>query len=785
MNKLVIIKIGEGNFESGFAVTLAIGVEGKLPEVEITGKLAPLPEMPLYYSHWQSSYRRLGQAYRLGAHRVQVTNVSVTHECVSSARILRSRFNSWLQDEGFRPLREKWLEKLLPTDIIRVILQTEDSQLQRLPWHSWDLLERYPQAEISLASPSYERIQLFYQPNSQVNILAIVGNSQGIDTEADQVLLQGLPDANVTFLVEPQRQQLTESLWNHEWDILFFAGHSSSSENDASGLIYLNQTDSLTIGELQYALRKAVKKGLQLAIFNSCDGLGLARELTSLHIPQMIVMREPVPDLVAQQFLKYFLQDFSSGESFYQSVRSSRERLQGLEDKYPCATWLPVICQNPAQTPLKWSDFIDTPVQDITDSPPLVKPELEKKLSLNKLSLNKILISSVVMTAVVSGIRFIGLLQNWELSAFDYMMRSRSLFIDEGVDSRLLIVTIDDADLNLQRRKGENLKGTSISDNYLNQLIEKLQASQPKFIGLDIYRDFPAELPKLKTTLQNSNNIIGVCKGGDSNSIVNTNGIAPPPELPLDNIGFSDFILDSDQVVRRHLLYMNSEVASLCRSQYALSLELAFRYLHLQSTYPTFNSENNLQIGKTVIPAIHSYTGGYQNIDANGGQILLNYRITKQIAPIVTLRQILDGEVDAKYIKNRIVLVGISSKGDLPDYWATPYGKQLDKNMPGVIIHAHMTSQILSTVLNNRPLLKVWSSPIEIIWIFIWSMIGAISAWFGRKQISILILVTSISAVILYLLAQVLLIQAYWVPFIPSVLVLLGTIAGVYLWAKK
>ncbi|MHC5833905.1 MAG: CHAT domain-containing protein, partial [Nostoc sp.] len=89
---------------------------------------------------------------------------------------------------------------------------------------------------------------------------------------------------------------------------------------------------------------KAVSKGLQLAIFNSCDGLGLASQLGDLHIPQIIVMREPVQDLVAQEFLKNFLQKFSSGESLYLAVRESREKLHGIEDKYPCAVCLPIIC---------------------------------------------------------------------------------------------------------------------------------------------------------------------------------------------------------------------------------------------------------------------------------------------------------------------------------------------------------------------------------------------------------------------------------------------------------
>jgi hypothetical protein len=150
MGKLVVLKFADGSFEQGFPVTLQIGEEGERPSTEITGKLPAAVEMPVYYSHWQSSYRRLSNRYRLSADQMQVTNVSITQDCNNIAHILRSRFNTWLRTEEFRPIREKWLEKLLPTDELRVILQTEDNQLQLLPWHLWDLLERYPKAEFAL-----------------------------------------------------------------------------------------------------------------------------------------------------------------------------------------------------------------------------------------------------------------------------------------------------------------------------------------------------------------------------------------------------------------------------------------------------------------------------------------------------------------------------------------------------------------------------------------------------------------------------------------------------------
>jgi branched-chain amino acid transport system substrate-binding protein len=108
-------------------------------------------------------------------------------------------------------------------------------------------------------------------------------------------------------------------------------------------------------------MKTALANGLKLAIFNSCDGLRLAGALAHLHIPLVIVMREPVPDQVAQAFLRYFLQAFAQGQSVYLAVREARERLQGLEGQYPCATWLPIICQNPCEKPPKWSDLFYRP----------------------------------------------------------------------------------------------------------------------------------------------------------------------------------------------------------------------------------------------------------------------------------------------------------------------------------------------------------------------------------------------------------------------------------------
>jgi CHASE2 domain-containing sensor protein len=781
MGKLVVLKFGDGSFDVGFAVTLQIGASSELPNVEIVGRLPAAPQLLVYYQHWQSSYQSLGSAFRLSADQVQVTNVSITGDCQANAQILSGHFNSWLQSDGFRALREKWLECLNTVDEIRVILQTENSQILRLPWHTWDLLSRYNLAEIAIASPNYERSEKLRQINQKVKILAVVGDSRGIDTQADQeILQQHLPNTDITFLVEPGRQQLNDYLWESHWDILFFAGHSVTDLNE-SGRIYLNQTDSLSMTELRYALAASVANGLYLAIFNSCDGFGLARELSCLQIPEIIFMRERVPDAIASKFLQYFLNEFAKGTAFYLAVRRARERLQGLEDKFPCATWLPMIFQNnPIQEPLTWHQ-LQLPVNTITAPKPRshlkkFKPELQKNNF--QLHRRRALINSVVMTLLVLSLRFLGLFENIELKTFDQMLWLRSLIIREQPDPRIVLVTVNDADLAQQRQKGESLKGTSISDKSLRILLEKLQQYQPSVIGLDVYRDFKSEDSQLTTRLQQTQNLIAICKGSDTS--INSKGIAPPPEIERQHtssrLGFSDFVRDQDGIIRRHLLFMNQDAQSLCAADFSLSLQLAFEYFKFKGVNEVdITLDKKLKIGKAIFNPLTSHSNGYQRIDANGGQILLNWRATDKIAQLVSLTEVLTGQVNPNAFKDKIVLLGVVAKGDLQDYLPTPYGENLDTQKPGVIIHAHMLSQILSHVLDNRSLLQTWKLEAEVIWILSWSIVGAILALRLRKQ-RIPLLITIITTTgILYILCFGLMILSYWVPFFPSALALIGT----------
>jgi hypothetical protein len=308
MDKSVVLQFVDGSFQQGFLVTLRIEEDGNRLLAEGQGRLPPAPEIPQHYRRWQVIYFNLGLSlglpFRLEAPESQVTNYSI-QDCNNAAQVLRHSLNTWLRSESFLSIREKVLTVLASireNDEVRVFIKAEGLLLQRLPWHLCDLFENFSRAEIALVpSHRFEATQAS-TPRSKVNILAIFGSSQGINTEEDRALLNQLPNAEVTFLVNPRRYELNDQLWDQNWPILFFAGHSSSQDR---GRIYINERESLTINDLKNALNRALPNGLKLAIFNSCDGLRLAGALAHLHIPLVIVMREPVPDQVAQAFLRY------------------------------------------------------------------------------------------------------------------------------------------------------------------------------------------------------------------------------------------------------------------------------------------------------------------------------------------------------------------------------------------------------------------------------------------------------------------------------------------------
>ncbi|MEB3295870.1 MAG: CHAT domain-containing protein [Synechococcales bacterium] len=368
MSKLVIFKIGEGSFDQGFAVTLQIGEEGAPPAIQVGGRLPPLGSLAQTYEQWRSVYYHLGQmrwGMRITVPPVQITNLSNSQTCETFVHSLQQEIQQWFNQPSMVDLQLEMLDRIPADEPTRIILQTHDRQLQKLPWHHWKFFDRRPLAELAL----YSNCRAIAAPlQGPVRILAVFGHPEGLDLQADWQALQQLPHSQITCLEQPSLQTLHDHLWKPAWDILFFAGHSISSADGHRGEIHLQTPEALPLEHLQYALQAAVQHGLKLAFFNSCDGLGLTSVLEAAQVPQAIVMREPVPDPVAQKFLRYFLEEFVTGSSLDLSVRKARQQLHWMEAEFPCASWLPIICQNPAMPPLRWPQTIHPPEPKMTTS---------------------------------------------------------------------------------------------------------------------------------------------------------------------------------------------------------------------------------------------------------------------------------------------------------------------------------------------------------------------------------------------------------------------------------
>ena len=342
-------------------------VQGHLPSAQLLLK---------DYERWQSDYKKLRLSVRSRLKKEKIDKeVGLNRQCQNAAHTLSNQMKIWLNSAGFQTINDT-LFSLANTADLRILIRTNTPHLWQLPWQAWSLLERYPQIELALSTSTakpIERLSL-NQLRSNIRILAIQGNRQlqairtaqprtaTIRPEVDINLLKTLlpqDQAELVILEEPDRKTLYDCLWDEKgWDIIFFAGHSSTDWYlNQAGRFFINPNDNLTISELKQALRSANALGLKLAIFNSCDGLGLARNLADLQIPNIIVMREVVPDPVAQTFIRQLMAALVNSCSLYDSLQQAQTQMKALETQYPCASWLPVLCQTStaADKPLTWS----------------------------------------------------------------------------------------------------------------------------------------------------------------------------------------------------------------------------------------------------------------------------------------------------------------------------------------------------------------------------------------------------------------------------------------------
>lgn len=378
-----------------------------------------------------------------------------------------------------------------------------------------------------------------------------------------------------------------------------------------------------------------------------------------------------------------------------------------------------------------------------------------------------VLIACVTVTVFLLGVRYLGGLESWELTVFDRLLQLQP---DPGPDPRLLIVGITEADI-------KAIKRWPISDGMLAQALDKLQAAKPKVIGIDLFRNIPYEPGHQELVKQfQTPNIISILYIGNNEA----ERISEFPGLPKKRIGFIDLMLDNDNTVRRNIMFINNKTHNT--NYISFSLRLSLFYLADKQILPKLNDKQEYQLGETVFSKLKSNSGGYQTANTGGSyQILLNYR-SRNIAQQVTLTEVLNNSISPDKIKDKIVLIGAIAPS-LKDYFFTPYSAMEKGNpqMPGVLIHAQMVSQIISAVEDNKPLFWFGDEWIEILWIISWGILGAI----GVVKISragILVTFISLSLGSLFTIVYIIFMQAGWIPLVAPALAFIGTVSVSIIW---
>ncbi|NCS57284.1 MAG: ABC transporter substrate-binding protein [Microcystis aeruginosa G11-04] len=371
MSRVVILKIGDGSFETGFSVTLEIRDNHLLIAPFTDGKLVPnldiadaLQNYRRAYYHWVKSQPSLG---------ITVPHSMITHAAVGDPRdnlkkatkTLKDSLNEWLNSSSLSSIQNHILFHIGTESEVRFFIQTTHFDLQQIPWECWNFLHKwFPDVEIALTiqiDPPRERTF-----TSAIKVLVILGN---IDIENKhtslclsslQTLLGNQDKVSMQILSPGSDPPLStinihNELIKNPWDIVVYLGHSQTSSDGHDGVFIIDNDTALSPEHnLRNSLEIAVKKGLKLVICNSCDGLGIGRQLANIGVPHIIVMKEPIAVRVALRFLEVFLPNFLGHKSLQESLTIARQdlKLHGFAVDAASSSLLPRLIENPEEPPL-------------------------------------------------------------------------------------------------------------------------------------------------------------------------------------------------------------------------------------------------------------------------------------------------------------------------------------------------------------------------------------------------------------------------------------------------
>ncbi|MBE9028392.1 CHASE2 domain-containing protein [filamentous cyanobacterium LEGE 11480] len=465
--------------------------------LQITAQLAYPESLTTLYHAWQNAYINF-YSYALRA-RVQgsggITSPSIDWRAQlvqAEARFL-SEFYFWLNSAELLGIRSQIAKAaIVPSAIedpnfeatdrsraIEVCLTCEPMELARFPWEAWEIgtefgsnrIIRIARTPANLRKKANQR-----RTGSKLRILAILGDDTGLDFQTDKQAVQSLSNvATIEFVgwqagkdTQNLKEEIAQAIADERgWDILFFAGHSNET-SITGGELTIAPGVSILVQEIAPHLIKARDHGLQFAIFNSCSGLSIANSLVDLGLSQVAIMREPIHNRVAQEFLLRFLQHLSEYCDVHTAMLRACKFLKVDRNlTYPSAYLIPSLFRHPEAEPFQLQP------QGFGH---WIKPWLPNR-------------RQAWILAGLAAVSLLPPLQNLILEpriAAQAIYRHLTRQIPSQSPDVLLVQVDEDSIRGLDARKINPIDRT-----YLAQVIDKAQTLKPKVIGIDFLLDRP------------------------------------------------------------------------------------------------------------------------------------------------------------------------------------------------------------------------------------------------------------------------------------------------------
>ncbi len=142
------------------------------------------------------------------------------------------------------------------------------------------------------------------------------------------------------------------------------------------------------------------------------------------------------------------------------------------------------------------------------------------------------------------------------------------------------------------------------------------------------------------------------------------------------------------------------------------------------------------------------------------------------------MMDILEDRVPPDWGRDRIILIGKVGESS-KDLFYTPYSSSLTRilePMSGVEVHANFVSQLISSAIDGRSMIKTWGDIYEWIWILFWSGVGAATTWRWRtaggvSYFSIWKVITIfVAGGVLFASTYIAFLWSWWLPIVPAFL---------------